>query len=96
MGQETQALFSADEDEDLSIPKVEITPSPAKANGIHPKTQSPGSKWIDTLDSWVSEKAVLYSISPEVIYHALERTGCKKKLTIEAVRYYTRYRSISL
>lgn len=95
MGKETQALFG-DEDEDLSIPNVEITPSPAKVNGIHPKTQSPGLRWIDNLESWVKLKAVRYSVSPEVVYLALERTGCKKKLAVQAVKHFIEHESMSL
>ena len=95
MGQETQALFSTEENEDLSIPNVEITPSPAKINGVYSNFDTPTSKWLHSLDHWVAQKADRYSVDPEAVWWILERTGCKRKLAVTALKYFAENGGIS-
>jgi hypothetical protein len=94
MGQETQALFSTEENEDLSIPNVEITPSPAKTNGVYSNFDTPTSKWLHSLDNWVAQKADRYSVDPEVVWWTLERTGCKRKLAVRVLKYFAEHQGI--
>jgi hypothetical protein len=91
-GPETQAVF--EESEDLTLPNLEITPSPMKGRGwseasdMAQDDEIRASEFYTDMVKWVTKKANAFSVDEEIVWWILERTGTRKRLTVEALKQY--------
>jgi hypothetical protein len=83
MGPDTQALF---EDDDFTIPQLDLTPSPHKKNGN--TSLSTSSKFLTNTDDWVTQKANRYNVDQELIWWIVERTTGRLKLAIKTLKSF--------
>ena len=96
-GPETQAMF--EDSEDLTLPNIEITPPPRKgrgwseANDIAQDDETRASEFYTDMVKWVQKKANAFDVDDEIVWWILERTGTRKKLTVEALKQYAVNRS---
>lgn len=88
-GPDTQAIF--EENEDLTLPNLEITPSPEK-----PRVNGGISRDDDVLNpvremnAWAEKQAKTFKVSKEIVWWMLERTGAKKKLAVAALEKFVK------
>jgi hypothetical protein len=87
IGPDTQQALEDQPFEDLTIPDIELPPSPEKQS-TKPKTNpSKISTFLDNLDEWVAQKAMKYDIDEDIVHYVLERTSCRPKLTVKVIRH---------
>jgi len=92
-GPETQALF--EENEDLTLPNLEITPSPEKHNGTGTKSVNGDDDDLqleEEIIQWIKDQASKHSVDEELVWWMLERTSAKKKTAAKALKHFIRYK----
>ena len=92
-GPDTQALF--EENEDLTLPNLEITPSPEKHNGTGTKSVNGDDDEVqleEEIIQWIKDQASKHSVDEELVWWMLERTSAKKKTAAKALKHFIRYK----